>query len=261
MFPKLFVTDLDDTALGGGYDHYARFPDPFSEFLDYLHDNGCLWAINTTWDADGQWDLVKASKVKSKPAFFMAEYGLRLATYTDNSPEMVQPFVSRMEQHLSEINDCALHPLIQDICSRFKAKKIHSYGHLFSFLVVDTEKDKFHDYVAENYPSNEYLDVSCRNGSLGVVPKFMHKGLALAESLKITGIKPQEVVVAGDSVPDIAMMQPALSSYAVCPENANEKVKEHVLNIGGEVGKDFFSSGIIDAFKKLAERESWEQRN
>ena len=32
-FPKLFVTDLDDTALGGGYVPYARFPDPFSEFL------------------------------------------------------------------------------------------------------------------------------------------------------------------------------------------------------------------------------------
>ncbi len=70
MFPKLFVTDLDGTALDGGYQPYARFPDPFSEFLDYLHDNGCQWAINTTWDVGGQWDIVELSSVKSKPVFF-----------------------------------------------------------------------------------------------------------------------------------------------------------------------------------------------
>ena len=35
MFPKLFVTDLDGTALGGGYEPYAKFPDHFSKFLDY----------------------------------------------------------------------------------------------------------------------------------------------------------------------------------------------------------------------------------
>jgi len=60
-FPLLFVTDLDDTALGDGHQPYARFPDPYSEFLDGLAARGCQWAINTTWNVNGQWQLVLGS--------------------------------------------------------------------------------------------------------------------------------------------------------------------------------------------------------
>ena len=40
MQEKLFITDLDGTALGGDFEQYARFPDSFSKFLDKLTDVG-----------------------------------------------------------------------------------------------------------------------------------------------------------------------------------------------------------------------------
>ena len=251
MFPKLFVTDLDGTALGGGYKPYARFPDHFSEFLDYLHNNGCQWAINTTWDVNGQWDLVELSSVKSKPVFFMAEFGLRLARYTPTGAELVECYVEKMEKQLRKVQEKAMYPLFNDICSKFKPELMHFYGHLFSFDVVQEQKEKFNNYLAENYSNIEELNVNAKNGSVGVYPKFMHKGLALAEAIEILSINPKNVMIAGDETADIDMMQPDLAHMAICPENAAEKVKEHVCAMNGVVGIGHSSHGIIDAFEKL----------
>ena len=251
MFPKLFVTDLDGTALGGGYKPYARFPDPFSEFLDYLHENGCQWAINTTWDVGGQWDLVELSSVKSKPAFFMAEFGLRLAKYAKNGPELVQPYVEKMEKQLQDVQHSSMYPLISDICSKFKPEVMHFYGHLFSFNVISEETEKFNEYISEHYPESKELNINAHDGRVGVYPKFMHKGLALAEAIKMLSISPEEVVIAGDETADIAMMQPNLAKFAVCPDNAPEEVKQHVIAMNGKVGSGHSAHGIIDAFGKL----------
>jgi hydroxymethylpyrimidine pyrophosphatase-like HAD family hydrolase len=253
MFPKLFVTDLDGTALGGGYKPYARFPDHFSEFLDYLHDNGCQWAINTTWDVGGQWDLVELSSVKSKPVFFMAEFGLRLATYTDKGPELVQSYVDNMEKQLLEVQQSAVYPLINDICTKFKPETMHFYGHLFSFNVITEEREEFNTYIKGQYSDNENseLTISAHDGRVGVSPKFTHKGLALAEAIKMLAITPEDVVIAGDETADVPMMQPSLAKFAVCPENSAESVKNHVTKINGKVGTGHSSHGVIDAFEKL----------
>ena len=54
MTKRLFVTDLDGTALGG-YEPYDRLPEKFCALLDRLVDDGWEWALNTTWDPEGQW--------------------------------------------------------------------------------------------------------------------------------------------------------------------------------------------------------------
>lgn len=251
MFPKLFVTDLDGTALGGEYKPYARFPDPFSDFLDYLHDNGCQWAINTTWDAGGQWDLVESSKVKSKPVFFMAEFGLRLAKYTQDGPEMIQPYVEKMEEQLLDVQQKVMYSLVRDICSRFDPDVMHFFGHLFSLAVKTEDIDRLNDYIAEHYSNEKELNIDCNNGRLGVYPQFMNKGVALSEVLKILSLTPEDVLIAGDEITDVAMMQPKLAKYAICPENAAEGVKQHVIKMNGRVGSGHSGNGIIDAFHKL----------
>ena len=251
MFPKLFVTDLDGTALGGDYKPYARFPDHFSDFLDYLYDNGCQWAINTTWDAGGQWDLVEHSKVKSKPAFFMAEFGLKVATYTPDGPKMIQPYTEKMEAELLNVQRKVMSAIIRDISSRFDSKVMHFFGHLFSFAVIEEQKQKFKDYIAKHYSNVEELNIDCNDGQLGIYPKFMNKGVALAEVMKQMALMPENILVAGDELTDVAMMQPNLSKFAICPQNAFAKVKEHVIDMGGKVGCYHSSHGIIDAFQKL----------
>ncbi len=257
-FPKLFVTDLDGTALGGGYEPYARFPDHFSEFLDKLDSKGCRWAINTTWDPNGQWQLVLGSSVKSRPAFLMGEMGYRLATVKDEKMEMIQPYTESVREKILETNNKHLHPLIKDICSKFTPEIIHFYGHLFQFNAIEEDKERLIEYTHKNYPENGILKTSCNKGTLVSYPAVLEKSLNLSEALKLSGISPEHVVIAGDEIADTAMMRPELAAFAVCPENANPKVKEHVISRGGEVGDAHSGSGIIDAFNRLAEKNKWD---
>ncbi len=61
--------------------------------------------------------------------------------------------------------------------------------------------------------------------------------------------------MAGDNAADTAMMAPG---HAICPENAGEDVKKHVLSMGGVVGRGGCAEGVIDAFNRIAEKKGWE---
>jgi hydroxymethylpyrimidine pyrophosphatase-like HAD family hydrolase len=258
-FPKLFVTDLDGTALGGGFEPYARFPDPFSEFLDKLQSKGCNWAINTTWDPEGQWQLVLASSVKSRPVYLMGELGYRTARALDEKIEMLQPYNDIMKERLTEVNEELIFPFIKDICGKFTPEKIFFYGHLFQFIATQEDKDKLEKYATEKYSNKEGLEFSCKNGSVSCYPDFLKKSAGLAEVTKLMELKPEEIVIAGDQSPDMTMMEPEnLAAHALCPENAADEVKEHVKSIDGAIG-DFHSGiGIINAFEKLAKKRGWD---
>ncbi len=257
QFPKLFVTDLDGTALGGGFQPYARFPDHFSVFLDRLASRGCQWAINTTWDVNGQWQLVLSSSVRSRPSFLMGEYGRSLARCDEKGPEIVEPYAAKMEQQIQAVNHKYLIPLMQDICSRFEPKKIHFYGHLFHFICIEEQIKEMQTYL-DSRPAPTELSLQYGNGTLVAHPAMLEKGLVLAEVLRLTGLQPDEVVVAGDQTPDISMMQSSLALHIVCPDNAHEAVKGHVLANGGSISSEKYGKGIVQSFTALAKRNDWE---
>lgn len=258
-FPKLFVTDLDGTALGGGFEPYARFPDPFSEFLDKLHSKGCKWAINTTWDPHGQWQLTLASSVKSRPEYFMGELGYRIGLLKDGKLEMLHSYNDMMKEKVAKANEKLIYPFIKDICSKFTPEKIFFYGHLFQFIAKDEDKDRLAEYVNEKYSEHEGIKCSCKKGSVSCCPDFLKKSLNLAEVVERMKLRPEEIVIAGDEAADITMMEPeSLAANAVCPENAADKVKEHVESIDGVIGVFHSGLGIINAFEKLAAKRGWD---
>ena len=256
-FPKLFVADLDDTALGGGYQPYARFPDHFSDFLDRLSECGCRWAINTTWDVHGQWQVVQSSKVRSRPSYLIAEYGLRVAHVTSEGPDFIQPYTQEMEARQEEVNQSELLPLIRNVCSRFKPAKMHFYGHVFEFHPRPEDADALAAYIREEYGESKLLRAGAGR-ALGVVPKFLNKGNGLREVMRIEKLSPMDVVTAGDSMPDTTMMTPELSANPLCPGNARAEIKEFVRSHGGAVGESVCARGIIEAFENLSLKRGWE---
>jgi HAD superfamily hydrolase (TIGR01484 family) len=254
MQPKLFITDLDGTALGGDFEQYARFPDPFSEFLDKLTANGCRWGINTTWDVDGQWDLVKTSSVKSRPDFLMAEFSRRLATTNDDGPVFVQPYTDKMAAKLETFCDQKFSKLIQAICGNFKAERIFYYGHLFQFVVAENDNfDEFKKFTEKFVADNEFV-CNFKQRSFSVRPAFLNKGAALQAVINKTQLTPDQIVIAGDEPADIDMMHPELATHYICPANANEEVKAHVRKYNGAIGTLPYGAGVIEAFNQLAAR-------
>ena len=251
---KLFITDLDGTALGGNYKQYARFPDIFSEFLDSLSEHKYSWGINTTWDVGGQWELVNISNVKSRPEYLMAEFGLRMASVKSGKPEFIQPYTHNMEEKLNDIQCRKLNPVIHELTGSFAAARIMFYGHLLSFELAKHENiDKFKQYIQKVFDDEELI---CQfNGNIfSVRPAFMTKAKPFSE----IKLPPEQIIVAGDEVTDIAMMQPEIAAHYICPANAAATVKEHVAKHNGAVGELPYSAGVIQAFKKLSKRYNWE---
>jgi len=114
---RLFIFDLDGTALGG-YQPYVRIPDGFSAFLDDLDANGCRWAINTTWDPHGQWELVRQSAVKSRPLFYAGEFGRVLAGDGPDDALPARDYCDANAERLQDVRQRAMMPLFRRVVAK-----------------------------------------------------------------------------------------------------------------------------------------------
>jgi len=256
-FPKLFITDLDGTALVRDGRPYARFTDKFSGFLDALDRCGCRWAISTTWDMNGQMQVVFASKVKSRPLFLMGELGNVLGRVQGDEIFPVEPYMSDMAKKCEQARKKVFWRLIKDLSSRFTPKKIFFYGHLFQFVLIKNQIDKAFSFCRKFYSDENELVIQCKGDSIVAYPSFLAKGHAVAEALRISGLSPEDVVIAGDERADLSMMNPKLSGYLLCPRNAVPEVKDYVLKNSGVVGSGDTAEGVIDAFNTLAGKHGW----
>ncbi len=256
--PKLLVVDLDGTSLGGGYTPYARFPDHYSAFLDSLAQQGCQWAINTTWGAQGQWELVQRSAVKSRPLFLMAELGMRLWTPGGDGILPVESYNAKMEKAADENNKNSFHAFIKECLAAARPAQMNFYGHWFDMSCAPEDEAAFQKFISsvdwKARGLKKYSSSGCR---LAVVHYFLGKDKNLAAAQRIAGIESSETLVAGDEKADIAMMSPQLSAFPLCPGNAAEEVKREALARNGAVGEKTHCDGVMEAFAALDKREGW----
>ena len=133
------------------------------------------------------------------------------------------------------------------------------YGHWFDLAPLEQDRERLGEYVKRNHPNaGERLNLMV-GGGVVAYPKILEKGRGLREVLRLMAISPEQVVVAGDSFwGDGTMINPQTARYGVCPGNAEETLKQHVLSLGGAVGNDVAGRGVIQAFEKLAARQGWE---
>ncbi|MCM8830191.1 MAG: HAD family hydrolase [Candidatus Omnitrophica bacterium] len=246
---KLFIFDLDGTVLIPGQEPYAKLPDQFSKFLDSISKDGWMWGINSTWDVNGQWHLVLVSNVKSRPSFLIGEMGLRIVRVKKSCLEFIQPYTRDMERKVQEIIEKELYPLMRRICSKFNPAKMYFYGHMFHFIAGEKEKEKFDDFIGEINVKN--FVVKKGNGSLVAYPSILNKGEPVRELMRITGLSPEQIVVAGDEPADIQMMEPSVSRHPICPYNASEEVKRHIKAVGGITSTYPYAQGVMEAFTSI----------
>ncbi len=251
---RLFIFDLDDTVLIPGQEPYARLSDFFSEFLDAISERGWSWGINSTWDVNGQWHLVLVSGIKSRPAFLIGELGLRIAAVKNSRLEFLQPYKDNMEKRVQGIIEKELYPVMSRICSRFNPSRMHFYGHLFDFVVDEREKKEFDGFTAGINAEN--LIIGRRNGRFSAYPAMLNKGEPVKEIIRITGLSPEEIVVAGDAVADIPMMETPVSKNPLCPFNAADEVKKHVKAAGGIISEAPYARGVVEAFRRLVKNKT-----
>lgn len=246
---KLFITDLDGTALGGGFMPYNRFPDHFSDFLDELSSQGWSWAINTTWDPEGQWELVQRSKVKFRPAFLIAEFGRQLVEPRNDKLVRINPYTQENNARIADYCRDFLLPLLHSLFKRIAPKQVFYYEHLVSVVFhEDINSEDFPELTEAENSGVFFLRIAERN--IVIRPKFLGKGLPMKILRTEFGFMPENIVCAGDEAADLAMMLPEYSKVYLAPANAQEAVKKYLKENGGFIGKREFAWGVIDAFSE-----------
>jgi hydroxymethylpyrimidine pyrophosphatase-like HAD family hydrolase len=76
-----------------------------------------------------------------------------------------------------------------------------------------------------------------------------HKGAALAELQRLTGISTEETFAAGDNFNDLPMLNLAFARFLACPSNALEDVKATVRKQGGYVASEDSGFGMCEALR------------
>jgi HAD superfamily hydrolase (TIGR01484 family) len=104
--------------------------------------------------------------------------------------------------------------------------------------LIDAKSADFQDFA---YQRNSIYLRFCHSA--------YHKGAALGELQRLTGISSNETFAAGDNFNDLPMLNLAFARYLACPSNALENVKTAVRNQGGFVASEDSGFGVCKALR------------
>jgi hydroxymethylpyrimidine pyrophosphatase-like HAD family hydrolase len=91
-------------------------------------------------------------------------------------------------------------------------------------------------------------------GAITLLPHFMNKGDIITFMQKRLHIKAENTLVAGDGSNDLSMFNPGIARWAVCPANADSRIKKAVRVMSGIVARKRYSWGVIEAVRKIMPR-------
>ncbi len=256
--PRLLIFDLDGTALGG-HEPYAQFPPDFARFLDELDARGIRWATCTTWGIEGQWQLIQDSALTSRPAAMCGASGRLLATVRNGAPEAVEAHEALIHQ-LDEEHQAATWPKVRpileqllhdDLVVRFAYDYFHPQA-IIDYTARPESADAAWQHVQPLLDSGDYYSFS-GGGSTRVtlLPRHMNKGLGVQAIQRLTGVPPEQTILAGDAANDLPMFDQALARWFIAPANAEPRIRERLASLGGYLAQREFSWGVIEGVQRI----------
>jgi HAD superfamily hydrolase (TIGR01484 family) len=254
---KLFVFDLDGTALGG-HEPYEQFPLEFARLLDKLSEQGIRWATATTWKVDKQLELIRSSGVKSDPVLLTGCTGRSAFTVVGNKMFPVSAYmeeISELDFNLVKKYGKTIQSIITTLKTGNCVEKIsyNRFGHhVISFNAAKGKSQKLRQILQPLIDTGAYyLSTPGKFDDNSLLPEHMNKGRAVRLIQKIAGISPEETLIAGDETNDFHMFDPRLAKYMVCPHNAHAGIKKIVMGNNGIIASKNYSYGIIEAVNKI----------
>jgi len=255
---KLFVFDLDGTALGG-HTPYHRFSEGFVNLLHDLDNMGVKWATNTTWGLEMQESLILNSCVKSEPAFLCGGTGSTLGKiergrllqdkeYNQAVIERDKAFRAEHWQQVREVCQSLLgHDAVEELA--------YDSQNILSFRVRPDHLERVENILFPLLEGGRFYRFDPQNiVSVSLLPHYMNKGRIMAFMEKRLGLSPESIIVAGDGHNDLPMFLPELASFMVCPGNACAELKQAALSAGGYVSEHSFSEGVTEGVRTVLGR-------
>ena len=257
---RLFVFDLDGTALGG-HEPYDCFPAEFAGFLDGLAKRKIGWATNTTWSVEAQYKVIKASGVKSLPVFLAGATGRSLAYVTKRGlipDRRYERRIKSLDRLFSRQFGLAMRRLAVQLLRDGLVDQLYFNPYGQPSLTVNFagkgEARKGWRLADPLLNSGAVYRMAGTNEADNILPLYMNKGAVITHMQRQLGLKAEETMVAGDGWNDRHMFEASVAGWMVCPANAHPGIKALVRKHAGVVGRRRYSFGVIEAAEKLMNR-------
>jgi HAD superfamily hydrolase (TIGR01484 family) len=248
---RLLSVDFDGTLVRNWAP--PPFPRELVEILNQLRREGVLLAINTGRTIRLVEEALGISGFPVRPDFALTSER-EVFRWNGSTWEDFGEWNSRCrEEHDALFANCG--DLLEQIEEHLAPTTARLYydENRFSGVVstTDAEMDgicRFIETKRFQYPDFGYQRNSIY---LRFCHAAYHKGAALGELQRLTGISNEETFAAGDNFNDLPMLNLAFARYLACPSNALEDVKAAVKKQGGFVASEDSGFGLCEALRHL----------
>jgi hypothetical protein len=249
---KLLSTDFDGTLVN--HDAHPTVEPALFDLFDELRKNGVLWAMNTGRALDHALEGLEHFHFPFAPDFILAnEREVFRRSGNGGGWEDFGDWNLRCAQTHRELF-IAARPIVDEILlfleSETDALAIHENS-LPVGLVASSHEEmdrvvRFIEGARQRLPEFHYQ----RNTQyLRFCHIDYHKGAALGELARLTGIAREEIFAAGDHYNDISMLDGRYARWSACPANSVDAVKATVKKAGGYVAEGLCSEGVVEALR------------
>ena len=247
---RLLSVDFDGTLVRSWAS--PPFPEELIQILNLLRKNGVFLAFNTGRTIRLVEEALGITGFPMRPDYALTSER-EVFRWNGSTWEDFGEWNSRCrEEHDALFADCG--DLLQQIEKHLEsttAARLHFDENRFAGVVSTTiaEMDeicRFIETKCSGFPDFAYQRNSVY---LRFCHSAYHKGAALAELQRLTGISREETFAAGDNFNDLPMLDLAFARFLACPSNALEDVKATVRDQGGFVASLESGFGMCEALK------------
>ena len=242
---KLICTDFDGTL----FDEKEEPPIPgiLQNMIRQLQSSGLLWVINTGRDLSSLMEEIARADIGIWPDYAVTVereiYYRKGASYLSYE-EWNQRCSAAHKELFDEVRQ-DLEDLHEWVAEHFEANVYEDIYSPFCLIAKhEDEANRIHNHLQEYIETIPNLTV-VRND---VYARFSHvdfnKGTALGEIMRIEGITPDQVVVAGDHHNDLPMMDHLYAHRLIAPSNAIPEIQDKVNRLNGYISHQLAGHGV-----------------
>jgi HAD superfamily hydrolase (TIGR01484 family) len=247
---RLLSMDFDGTLVRNWA--LPPYPKKLVGILNELRHHGVLLAINTGRTIRLVEEALDITGFPVRPDFALTSER-EVFRWTGATWEDFGGWNSRCREEHDTLfaSSVALLEQIEQHLESATAARLYYEENRFSGVVstTDAEMDEICRFLEAR--RSEFPDFAYQRNSiyLRFCHSAYHKGTALAELQRLTGISKEETFAVGDNFNDLPMLSLAYARFLACPSNAVEEVKTAVRNQGGFVAFEDSGLGVYEALR------------
>ncbi len=247
---RLLSTDFDGTLVS--HANEPVFDRDCMNLIAALQQVGAIWAINTGRSVGLLEEGLEDFAFPVLPDFILTSER-DVFRPVKGGWEPYGDWNARCAQAHAELYDTAssvLAEVVDYVSRKTKARVIYEADEPAGLIASSEEEmnhlTEFIDQAKAREPKFHYQ----RNT---IYMRFCHadyhKGAALEELSRLTGIPREAIFAAGDHHNDLSMLDGRYAAYSACPANAIPEVKASVRHASGWVAEKEYGAGVHEALR------------